>query len=53
MEKKEVIYDTAQKQPSSGALRKRCSENMQQIYKRTHMPKSDFNKVAKHLCGKN
>ena len=27
-------------------LRKRCSEKMQQIYSRTPMPKSDFNKVA-------
>ena len=25
------------------------SENMQQIYRRTHMPKCDFNKVAKQL----
>ena len=32
-----------QKQPS----RKRCSENMQQIYIGTPMPKCDFNKVAK------
>ena len=35
-----------QKQPSSGVLRKRCSENMQQIYSRTPMSKCDFNKVA-------
>ena len=28
-----------QKQPPRGALRKRCSENMRQIYKRTRMPK--------------
>ena len=26
-----------------GAPRERCSENMQQIYKRTTMPKCDFN----------
>ena len=26
-------------QPSRGALKKRCSENIQQIYKRTHMSK--------------
>ena len=32
--------------PSRGVLRKRCSENMQQIYKITSMPKCDFNKVA-------
>ena len=35
-----------QKQPSRGVLRKRCSENTQQIYRRTTMPKCDFNKVA-------
>ena len=28
---------------------KRCSENIQQIYKRMPMPKCDFNKVAKQL----
>ena len=31
-----------QKQPSRGVLRKRCSENMPQIYWRTPMPKCDF-----------
>ena len=35
-----------QKQPSRGILRKRYSENMQQIYLRIPMPKCDFNKVA-------
>ena len=30
-----------QKQPSRGALRRKCSENMQQIYRRTPMPKCD------------
>ena len=34
-----------QKQPSRGFLRKRCSENMQQICRRTPIPKCDFNKV--------
>ena len=38
-----------QKQPSGVVFRKRCSENMQQIYKRTPMSKCDFNKVAKQL----
>ena len=38
-----------QKQPLKGVLEKRCSENMQQIYRRTHMPKCNFNKVAKQL----
>ena len=40
---------TKQKQPSRGVLKKRCSENMQQIFRRTPMPKCDFNKVAKQL----
>ena len=35
-----------QKQPSRGILRKRCSENMQKIYRRTPEPKYDFSKVA-------
>ena len=38
-----------QKQPCSGVLRKRCSENMQQIYRRTLIPKYDFTKVVKQL----
>ena len=38
-----------QKQPPKGVPRKRCSENMQQIYRRPPMPKCDFNKVAKQL----
>ena len=37
-----------------GVLRKRCAENMQQIYRRTPMPKCDFYKVAeitlRHGC---
>ena len=39
--------DGSQKQPSRGVNRKSCSENMQQIYRRTPMPMCDFNKVAK------
>ena len=35
-----------QKQASRGVLRKSCSENMQQIFRRTLMPKCDFNKVT-------
>ena len=35
-----------QKQPSRVVLRKKCSENMQQIYSRTPMVKCNFNKVA-------
>ena len=34
-----------QKQPSQGVARKRCSENMQQIHKRTPMSKCEFNKL--------
>ena len=36
-----------QKQPTRGVLMKRCSENLQEIYRR--MPKCDFNKVALQL----
>ena len=38
-----------QKQPHRGFFKKRCSENIQQIYWRTPMPKSYFNKVALQL----
>ena len=38
-----------QKHPLRGVPRKRCSENMQQIYSRTPMPKCDFNKIASIL----
>ena len=38
-----------QKQSSKGVLRKRCSENMRQIYRRTPMLKCDFNKVASNF----
>ena len=43
-----LLQMNEQKQPSRGVLRKSCSENMQQIYRRTPMPKCDFNKVALH-----
>ena len=44
------IYDI-QKQPFRGVLKKMCSENTQQIYRRTSMPKCDFNKIAlQHRC---
>ena len=39
-----------QKQPSRGVLRKKYSENMQQIYRRTPIRKCDFNKVALHFA---
>ena len=38
-----------QKQPLRGVFEKRCSENIQQIYRRTPIPKCNFNKVAKQL----
>ena len=41
--------DLFQKQTPIGVLRKRCSENMQQIYGRTFMRKWDFNKAALQL----
>ena len=44
-----MLKTTFQKQSSRGFLRKRCSENIQQIYRRTPMPKCDFNKVALQL----
>ena len=39
----------SQKQPSRGVLKKSCSENMQQIYRRTPIRKFDFNKGALQL----
>ena len=39
--------DNSQKQPSRDILRKRYSENIQQIYIRIPMPNCDFNKVGK------
>ena len=38
-----------QKQPPRGVRKKRSSENIQQIYRRTPIPKCDFNKDAKQL----
>ena len=50
--KLEILVGTrflwVQKQPSRGVYKKRCYENMHQIYSRTPMPKRDFNKVARH-----
>ena len=42
-------YCYYKRQPFKGVLIKRCSENMQQIYRTTPMPKCDFNKVAKNF----
>ena len=38
------------KQPSRDVHRKRFSENMQRIYRRTPMPMCDFDKVAWQSC---
>ena len=46
---KKRLLSMSQKQPSRYVLRKSCSENIQQIYRRTPMPKCDFNKFAKQL----
>ena len=43
------LQSKVQKQPHKGVPKKRCSENMQQFYRRTPMPKCDFNKVVKQL----
>ena len=43
------VWEVEQKQPSRGVFIKRCSGNMQQIFRRTPMPKCDFNKVTKQL----
>ena len=43
---KSYDYSIAQ---NRGAIRKKCSENIQQIHSSTPMPKCDFNKVAKQL----
>ena len=41
-----LIFLNIQRHPSRGVIRKKCFENMQQIYRRTLMPKCDFNKVT-------
>ena len=42
-------YAFNNKQPSRGVLIKRCSKNMQEIHRRTPLPKCDFNKVGLQL----
>ena len=44
-----VFLDYRSSLPGLFVLKKRCSENMQQICKRTPMAKCDFNKGAKQL----
>ena len=38
-----------QKQPFRGVLMKKCSENIQEINRRSPMPKCDFNKVVNNF----
>ena len=49
-DKVNVLLENQQKQPSRGVLRKRCSENMSQIYRTTPMPRipmlSNFIEIA-------
>ena len=44
-----IVLLIIQEEPFRGVLEKKCSENMQQIYRRTPMTKCDFNKVALQL----
>ena len=46
---KQSVTMEIQKQPPRGVLNKRCSENVQQIYRRAPMSKCDFNKVASNF----
>ena len=46
----ENTSEDIQNQSSVAVLMKRCSKNMLQIYRRTHIPKCDFNKVVKQHC---
>ena len=41
-----LFYRNLQKQPPRGVLTKRCSENMQQVYRRTPLPKCDFIEIT-------
>ena len=45
----EFFIKVCQKQPSRSVLCKRCSENMQQIYRRTPIPKCDINNLKSHF----
>ena len=47
--KKFPFQNSFQKQSSVGVLMKRCSENIDKLYRRTLMPKCAFHEVAKQL----
>ena len=44
-----IKYGQLRGNPPKVFLKKKCHENIQQIYRRTPMPKCDFNKVALQL----
>ena len=44
------FFRIVQKQPFRVVLRKTCCKIRQRIYKRTPMPKCDFNKFATKIC---
>ena len=45
-----LFHFNSQKQPFKGVFRKRCFENMQQIYRRTAMPKQLIEDALRHWC---
>ena len=47
-----VIVTDHLQQPSRGVLKKKCSENVPQIYRRIPKPKRNFNNVTKQLDSK-
>ena len=44
-----LCQNVVRKQPFRGVLSKRCSKNMQQIYRVTTMPKCDFKNTSERL----
>ena len=46
VDEKKKIENSCHKQPSIGVLMKSCTENLQQTYRRIHISKCHFNKVA-------
>ena len=46
---KQSLNKNYQEQQSRGVLGRRCSENMLQTYRKTPIPKYDFNKIVKQL----
>ena len=44
-----IMMSCNQKQPSRGIFMKKCSENMQQVYRTAPIPKCDFNNVTLQL----